>query len=259
LAQIQEFGGRIEVIQGADEHGNYLRARLDRVRELVRDKGYVWTNQYASAANARAHYAQTAPELWRQASESCDAVLVAVSTGGTLAGTSRYLREVADVRVVAVDVVGSVALGGPPGPRILTGIGSSRRSEFLSSSDYDEVIFVTTSAAVSHCRSLAAATGLHVGGSSGAVLAAAARFLLRNEDAELAVCLCPDGGDRYASTIYSDSWLEQAGVVIDGPVASCYQAAALGVARSGIDQRLALSSLRSCFLQSAPAASVVGA
>lgn len=260
IAQIVELGGCVEVVHSADEHGNYLRARLDRVRALVRDKGYVWTNQYASAANAKAHYMHTAPELWRQSSGSCDVVLAAVSTGGTLAGTSRYLREVdSNVCVVAVDIVGSVALGGPSGPRVLTGIGSSRRSQILTASDYDEAIFVTTSGAVSHCRGLAAATGLRVGGSSGAVLAAAARFLLHNEKAEIAVCICPDGGERYADTIYCDSWLDRTGVVVDGAVAHYYEAAGLSVARSGGKRRQALASLRSGFMRSVPKATVLGA
>ena len=53
-----------------------------------------------------------------------DAVFVAVSTGGTLAGIGRYFREASpDTRIIAVDARGSVALGGSPGVRKLTGIG----------------------------------------------------------------------------------------------------------------------------------------
>ena len=145
LRELQELGARIELADEPDEQGGYLLARLRRVQDLVRNEGYAWTNQYGNPANPDIHYTETAPELWRQTADGCDAVFVAVSTGGTLAGVARYLRETAPrVQVVAVDMVGSSALGYPSGPRLLTGIGSARRSEFLTPSDYDAAMLVTT-------------------------------------------------------------------------------------------------------------------
>jgi 2,3-diaminopropionate biosynthesis protein SbnA len=213
LREMRELGARLELADEPDRQGGYLLARLRRVQELVCDEGYFWTNQYGNPANPAIHYEETAPELWRQTSESCEAVFVAVSTGGTLAGVSRYLREVDPlVHVVAVDVVGSVALGGAPGTRLLTGIGSARKSEFLDADDYDSSILVTTENAVGHCRALLTATGLSVGGSSGAVLAACASFLATHPDCETALCICPDGGRKYLDTIYRDAWLREHGV-----------------------------------------------
>ncbi len=208
LRAMAELGARLELADEPDDQGGYLLARLQRVQELVDADGYAWTNQYGHPANPGIHYAETAPELWRQSSDACDAVFVAVSTGGTLAGIARYLREVAPhVKVVAVDVVGSVALGHAAGPRLLTGIGSARRSEFLVASDYAAAVLVTTEDAVAHCRALAAATGVSVGGSSGAVLAACAGYLAQHPDCGTAVCICADGGAKYLDTIFSDDWL----------------------------------------------------
>jgi cysteine synthase A len=156
-----------------------------------------------------------------------DAVFVAVSTGGTLAGTGRYFREVSpDTRIIAVDARGSVALGGSPGARLLTGMGSSRRSEFVTRGFYDELIYVGAREAFAFCRAVDAAIGIKLGGSSGACLAACARYLQSHSKVERAVCICADRGEHYASSIFSDSWLAQKGLEIGprhlGPVSAIH-------------------------------------
>jgi cysteine synthase len=98
--------------------------------------------------------------------------------------------------------------------RKLTGIGSSRRSEFVNAGLYDELIYIEDGEAFAFCRALDSATGIEVGGSSGACLAACARYLRSNKQAERTVCICPDSGQHYASTIFSDSWLSQNGLEI---------------------------------------------
>lgn len=207
VARAEALGAEVEVASKADRHGSYLGARLQRVHDLVKRHGFAWTNQYANPANVQAHLEQTGPEIWCQTSGHCDALFCAVSTGGTLGGVSRFLRVVAPtMKIVAVDMVGSVAVGGSAGPRHLAGIGSSLRSSFLVPADLDELRLVSTAEAVSHCRGLAAAVGLHVGGSSGAVLAAAVAYFQAHPDREVAVCVCADGGDRYATTVYDDGW-----------------------------------------------------
>lgn len=227
VARAEALGAEVEVVSTADRHGSYLGARLQRVHELVKERGFAWTNQYANPANVQAHLEQTGPEIWCQAGDRCDALLCAVSTGGTLAGVSRFLRVVAPAtRIVAVDMVGSVAVAGPAGPRHLAGIGSSLRSSFLVPTDLDEVRLVSTGEAVAHCRWLAAATGLHVGGSSGAVLAAAAAHFEGHPEHEVAVCVCADGGDRYSTTVYDDGWAAAHGLAT-GAAASPYSDATI--------------------------------
>jgi cysteine synthase A len=206
------------MVETLDKTGGYLLARLARLREMVAaDRGLLWTNQYANAANPEAHYSGTAPEILRQMEHRVDAVFVAVSTGGTLAGVGRYFREASPAtRIIAVDARGSVALGGSPGERKLTGMGSSRRSEFVDPELYDELIYVGDREAFAFCRAVDAATGIKVGGSSGACLAACVRYLESHRNAERAVCICADRGEHYASSIFSDSWLARNGLEI-GP------------------------------------------
>lgn len=237
IARVKALGADVEIADRADSHGSYLESRLQRVHALVERHGFVWTNQYANQANVQAHFEHTGPEIWCQTSGHCDVLLCAVSTGGTLAGVSRFLRTMAPaLTIVAVDVLGSVAVSGSAGPRHLAGIGSSVRSSFLVPGDYDEVRLVPTAAAVSHCRALASATGIHVGGSSGAVLAAALAYFGAHPDQDVAVCVCADGGDRYATTVYDDGWAAARDIAVQPEALDAYAGARVTwTAHAGLD------------------------
>jgi N-(2-amino-2-carboxyethyl)-L-glutamate synthase len=214
LARLGGLGARIELVENTDQAGGYLLSRLERVKELCAAcERFVWPDQYRNPANPRAHEQGTAPELLEQLHGDLDAVLVPVSTGGTLAGIARYLRHERPASlIVAVDAHGSVALGGRPGPRLLTGIGASRPSSFVTQGLYDACLTVADADAFAFCRALAAGTGIRVGGSSGATLAACAALLAAEPELERVLCLCPDRGDSYTSTIYNDQWLARHGI-----------------------------------------------
>ena len=67
-------------------------------------------------------------------------LFVGAGTTGTLMGCARYFQEWRrPVRIVAVDSVGSVAFGGPPGRRMIPGLGTSMRPPLLDESYVDEV------------------------------------------------------------------------------------------------------------------------
>jgi 2,3-diaminopropionate biosynthesis protein SbnA len=213
-ARLRRLGARVVCVDEPDAAGGYLLSRLERVRELcASSNGFVWPDQYSNPANPRAHEQATAPELLEQMDGDLDAVFVPVSTGGTLAGLARFFRrESPATRIVAIDASGSVALGGRPGPRLLTGIGAGRRSSFVTSDLYDHRLLVRDGDAFAFCRALAATTGIGVGGSSGATLAACAHMLAAEPDFARVACLCADRGDAYASTIYDDGWLTRNGI-----------------------------------------------
>ncbi len=202
IAQMSAHGA--EVVTVADvPGGRTLDARLRAVREILEQDGLaVWTNQYESPANPGVHESQTAAELAKAAPDGgYDAVAVSVSTGGTLAGIARYFRDNHPrTRVVAVDAVGSAALGGAPAerPLKLAGFGSARPSTFVQSGHWDHVVRVRDADAIAACAVLRERTGVSLGGSAGAtVLAATVRALVDPDLRELA-CVCPDSGEKYA-------------------------------------------------------------
>lgn len=205
------LGAEIELVEQPDEVGGYLLSRLARIKEICHHSdAYVWTNQYMNAANPQIHFTQTGREVYQQMRGTVDAIFVAVSTGGTLAGIARYFRTLSpQTRIIGVDVHGSVVFGTAPGPRKLTGIGSSKPSHFLTRTDYDDYFLVSDEEAFACCRTIADATGIKVGGSSGAVLSACARYLEIHPHTENVVCICADAGEKYASSIFNDAWLHQ--------------------------------------------------
>jgi len=205
-------GAEIVTVDERDEHGGFLLARLRKVRELCETSSSArWVNQYESAANPAVHRDVTGPELARQTYEHLDMVVVAVSTGGTLAGISEHLRGTGrPLRVLAVDVAGSLALDttGTGRPHLLNGIGAGRRSSFLRPHHYDQVVRVRDKEAIAFCLLLEQDTGLALGGSSGAVLAAFVADLQHHPaPPRLPVLFCPDGGRAYSNTLYTNSWL----------------------------------------------------
>jgi cysteine synthase A len=212
IERMRRLGAAVTVVDERDASGGYLMNRIGHVREqLLKRPGLVWTNQYENDENPRAHSTSTAPELLRQISGSA-AILIPVSTGGTLAGFLRFAEaESLAWRLIGVDVVGSAALGKTAGARLLSGIGSSRRSYFLDP-DKVESVHVHAAEAISACLWLADCAGVDVGGSSGATVAAALRVLRNDPGLHDLVCICPDGADRYLTTIYQLSWREAHGV-----------------------------------------------
>ena len=69
---------------------------------------YWWANQFENLSNYRAHYLHTGPEIWQQTERKIDILVSVCGTGGTIAGTSDYLKEQnEEVKVWLVDPDGS--------------------------------------------------------------------------------------------------------------------------------------------------------
>lgn len=211
VAMLRRLGATVEIVTEPDHAGGYLGTRIRRVRELVAARpGAVWLNQYANDRNWQAHYHGAGAELTDQLVQPPDYFVAAVSTSGSILGCSRRLRErFPGVRVIAVDAVGSTIFGGPPGPRHIPGIGSSRVPELLRRDEIDDVVFVDDVAAALGCRRLLSAEGIFAGGSSGSVVAAIDQLLPRLPRPSRIVALFPDRGDRYLDVVYDDAWLDR--------------------------------------------------
>lgn len=206
---MEALGSQVHLIAEPDAHGGWLGARIDYVRALcASDDRYVWLNQYTNPGNWKAHYRTTAPAIARQFPD-LDVLFVGAGTTGTLMGCARYFWEYhRRVRVIAVDSVGSVTFGGPPGRRMIPGLGTSVRPALLDESYVDEVIQVEEADTVRACHRLAR-SGFLFGGSTGTVVSGATDWLARHEDRDVtAVAIAPDLGERYLDTIYQTNWLQ---------------------------------------------------
>jgi N-(2-amino-2-carboxyethyl)-L-glutamate synthase len=206
---MEALGSQVHVITDPDPVGGFLGARLDYVRAMCgADDRYVWLNQYTNPGNWQAHYQTTAPAIARHFPD-LDVLFVGAGTTGTLMGCARYMREHrSNVRIVAVDSVGSVTFGGPPARRMIPGLGSAIRPPLLEESCIDDVVLVPELDTIRTCHRLAR-RGFLFGGSTGTVCSGAAEWLARNGGEDLtAVAIAPDLGERYLDTIYQSNWVD---------------------------------------------------
>jgi len=211
LAILHHLGAEVDVVREPDDGGGYLRTRIARVQELLREvPDAIWVNQYANSRNWQAYYEGTGAEIAEDLVHAPDYFFAPVSTTGSILGCSRRLRErFPRIRVVAVDAVGSIIFGGRPGRREIPGIGASRVPELFRPDEIDEVVHVDDLDATRACRDLLANEGIFAGGSTGAVVAAIARRLPTLARPCRIVTIFPDRGDRYLDLVYDDDWLAE--------------------------------------------------
>lgn len=210
LRLLELFGADVDVVTEPDETGGYLHTRVRRARGYARtDSEVVWINQYANERNWRAYYDTIGAEILQQVHGPIDYLVGPVSTTGSLQGTARRLREShPELRVLAVDAVGSVIFGSPPGQRRIPGFGASRVPEIFDPQEIDEVIHVAEGDSAAGCRKLVETEGILAGGSSGAVINALGQLVERLAGPARLITLLPDRGERYLDTVYDDSWSE---------------------------------------------------
>jgi len=205
---MEALGSEVHTVTEPSAKGGFLGARLDYVRELcASDSRYVSLNQHSNPNNWKAHYRTTAPAIARQFPR-LDVLFVGAGTTGTLMGCARYFRRWhPTVRIVAVDVVGSVTFGGPPARRMIPGLGTSVRPQILDSSYIDEVVRVEEADTIRACHEMAR-RGFLFGGSTGTVVSGARSWLNQHDARGLtAVTIAPDLGERYLDTVYQTNWL----------------------------------------------------
>ncbi|RSN29241.1 2,3-diaminopropionate biosynthesis protein SbnA [Amycolatopsis sp. WAC 04169] len=209
---IEAFGGVVHVVTEPDPDSGYLGARIAHVRRLCSGSSrYVWLDQYSNPGNWIAHYRHTAPGIADRFPD-LDVLFVGAGTTGTLMGCARFFRRNRPrTQVVAVDAVGSVTFSGAkPGPRMIPGIGTTVRPALLDEAWLDDVVHVAEPDAIEACRRMAA-HGFLFGGSTGAVVSGALRWLTEHEarPETSAVAIAPDLGERYLGTVYRPDWVRE--------------------------------------------------
>lgn len=209
LRIIQCYGGNIELVTEKDNQGGYLGTRIERVKRMLREQpDVVWTNQYANDLNWQSHYHGEGEEILHDLDQPLDYLVLGVSTSGTIHGIARRLcKEWPNLKIVAVDALGSVLFGTPPYPRALPGLGASRVPELLKRDEFGQVIHIDDYESAVACRQLVEHEGIFAGGSSGAVIAAIQRLSAQLRHPARILTVLPDRGERYLDTVYDDEWL----------------------------------------------------
>ena len=176
-------------------------------------------NQYDNPKNPEAHYLTTGPEIWEQSHGKVDYFVASGSTGGTISGVGRFLKEQnPKIKVVMPDPIGSIYYQYFKTRKIpehgncnylLEGIGEDHLAKAMDFGIVDDVVQVTDADAFRVARELARKEGILAGGSSGANVWAALEIAKTLNTPATIVTVAPDGGVKYLSKFFDDDWMKK--------------------------------------------------
>jgi S-sulfo-L-cysteine synthase (3-phospho-L-serine-dependent) len=204
--RLEDLGAIVEIVGEPAPVGGFQRARLTRMAEFqAKYPDHFWPSQYANPHNPGA-YAPLA-EVLVETIGQIDCLVGTVGSGGSMCGTSNYLRLLfPQMYVVGVDTHGSVIFGQPDQKRLLRGLGNSLLPKNVQHTTFDEVHWVGAAEGFMATRTLHQRHALYMGPTSGTAYLVARWWAQRNPDAQIVVLL-PDEGYRYQETVYNNEWL----------------------------------------------------
>ena len=190
-----------------------------------------YPNQYDNLSNSAAHYETTGPEIWRDTAGKITHYAAGVGTGGSMCGTSKYLKEQnPDVVTVGIDTYGSVFKKYKETgefdekeiyPYLTEGIGEDILPKNVDFSLIDHFVKVTDKDSAIMTRRLAREEGLFVGWSCGSAVFGALEWAKENlKEDDTMVIILPDHGTRYLNKIYNDDWMRARGFMEEGNFAT---------------------------------------
>ncbi|HHF3240655.1 TPA: cysteine synthase A [Vibrio alginolyticus] len=205
---LKALGANLELTEAAKG----MKGAIAKAEEIVASnpEKYLLLQQFDNPANPEIHEKTTGPEIWEATDGEIDVFVAGVGTGGTITGTSRYIKGEKGKAITSVAVepaespVIAQALAGEeiqPAPHKIQGIGAGFIPGNLDLDIIDRVEQVTSEEAIEMARRLMEEEGILAGISSGAAVVAANRLAeLPEFEGKTIVTILPSSGERYLST-----------------------------------------------------------
>lgn len=196
------------------------RRLADELRKTEKN-GVLFADQWNNLDNRKAHYVSTGPEIWDQTNGKVDGFICSIGSGGTLAGTSIYLREQSkNVKIGVADPRGAAMynyfdhgeMKSTEGGSVTEGIGLGRLTPIIEGVHVDKAYLIEDSESVPIVFDLLENEGICIGGSSGVNIAGAIRLAKDLGPGHTIVTILADYGFRYASKIYNPAFLQSKGL-----------------------------------------------
>lgn len=222
---LKAYGARVVItpmVEPENPMSHYSVAK--KISEKIKEKtgNCFYVNQFNNMDNMDLHYRVTGPELWEQTGGKIDVLVAGVGTGGTLSGTSKYLKEKnPNLKVVCADPIGSILYDlfthgkvvSPPASYKVEGVGEDMLPDNCKLDLYDAFIQVSDPEAFKLTRELVLEEGLCVGPSSALILVGAMKYAQTLTEPKNIVVFMPDSGKSYLSKAFNDKWMIDNGLM----------------------------------------------
>jgi len=201
---------------GNPNNYQHVGRRLAEQLKRTEKNGVIFADQWNNLDNRKAHYVSTGPEIWEETDGKLDGFICSVGTGGTIAGTSAFLREKnKDIVIGLADPRGAgmynlFAHGeakATEGGSITEGIGLGRVTPIIADLKVDKPYLIPDEEAVPIIFDLLEHEGLCLGGSSGINVAGAIRLAKELGPGHTIVTVLCDNGSRYQSKLFNPEFL----------------------------------------------------
>ena len=176
-------------------------------------------DQYDNPLNPEAHYLTTGPEIWDQTEGRVTHFVASGSTGGTISGISKYLKEKnPDVFSVMADPFGSIFYDYFKTGKIkhdgscsyhVEGVGEDHLTKAMNFEVVDDMYQFNDQNAFDIARKLAREEGIIGGGTGGANVWAALKLASTLTKPAVIVTVIPDNGAKYLSKFYNNEWMKE--------------------------------------------------
>lgn len=176
-----------------------------------------YPDQYNHPANPLAHYKTTGPEIWNDTDGKITHFVASIGTGGTITGTSRFLKEMnPGIKVIGADPYGSIfkqyketGIVPEATPYLVEGIGQNIPVGNADVKIIDEIINVTDRESFELSRQLSKREGIFCGGSTGTIFAGALKVAKDLDENAVVVFIVCDTGEHYLTKHHSDEWMKE--------------------------------------------------
>jgi len=221
IAIIKSYGAEVIVKPASPVTPDEEYGRAAGIRASEREDFY-HIDQYNSPLNPEAHYMTLGKEIWDDMNGKIDAFVATASTGGTVSGVAKRLKENdPNIKIILADPEGSVYK-----PYFedkedyksykksfqVEGAGKGSLCATMDFDILDDAVSFNDKNAIEMVHYLARHEGLMVGGSSGGNVWAALELAKRMEAPAKIVTVLPDSGFKYLSKIFNPNWLNEIGL-----------------------------------------------
>ncbi len=214
---LKAVGAEIVICSAAAKYGSPEHYVETAKRIAKETPNSFYPDQYNHPANPMAHYLTTGPEIWRDTEGKITHFVASIGTGGTITGTSRFLKEKnPNIKVIGADPYGSIfkqykETGHVPEatPYLVEGIGQNIPVGNADMKAIDEIINITDRESFEMSRQLGRHEGIFCGGSAGTIFAGTLKVAKELDENAVVVFIICDTGEHYLTKHHSDEWMKE--------------------------------------------------